>query len=298
MFLNLVLPWNLYALIPFSKNALPSPPTPPSRPSQAVQTFPDGATSLRSLCPTSRWKRAPFTLHDWWVSSQPSPQLLSVSSNWNVYSRRTEIASVPMPRILHTAGTQYVSQKERMSLSFCRGANLSGPAKGKICPRFHSKDKVKASQVPGARLLSPVFLPLIPQVCAYQMEETRTFVLISWDKWAEGGLALSPSDPGTSTQRNEAFPLPSLPASLWDRVPRGRSGEARGGQALISLPAHTPLELSIPTTTRYLSTRLISGLNVSSSPSSLQPSPLTLCSAAFHITQDGPQEGEKEGIDH
>lgn len=36
MFLNLVLPWNLYALIPFSKNALPSPPTLPSRPSQMV----------------------------------------------------------------------------------------------------------------------------------------------------------------------------------------------------------------------------------------------------------------------
>lgn len=84
------------------------------------------------------------------------------------------------------------------------------------------------------------------------------------------------------------------------RGARGQEWGGKGWASPVDFPScsHPTLELPIPTTTRYPSTRLISGLNVSGSPSSLQPPPLTPCSVAFHIAQDGPQEGENGGISH
>ena len=172
--------------------------------------------------------------------------------------------------------------------------------KEKISPKFNSKDKAKAGQVPGARLLSPIFLPLIPQVCTYQMKKTRTFVLVSWDRWSEGVLApaLSPRDPGTSTQRNPALLPSSLPANLRDGVPGGGGGRQGVGE-----PCWLPFLLTHHSHTFHFHRR-----HVPFSPPHLRPQrfqltvlppalALTLCSAS-HIIQDGPHEGEKGGIGH
>lgn len=201
----------------------------------AVQTFPDGASS--------RWKWAPVTLLDCCVFSQPSPESSSVSSDWNAHSRR-ETASVPTPRLLHTVGTQYVARrKERASHS------AEEPiSKAQWRERFAQGSTARTRPRP-VRSQEPDYS------APYSSHLSHKFALIKWRKQEhslsshevdgqKGGLApaLSPSDPGTRTQRNPAFLLSSLPASLWDGVPGGRSGEARGGRALlISLPAHTPL---------------------------------------------------------
>ena len=56
---------------------------------------------------------------------------------------------------------------------------------------------------------------------------------------------------------------------------QGAEGGGKGWASPVDFPScsHPTLKLSIPTTTMYPSPRLISGLSVSSSPSSLQPSP-------------------------